>query len=1047
MRIIVLSFFLINLASQINGQVASVEQTLSGVRENVSRVNQLAENHDIYKAVELLNTTRRDFDTYVSHYIDDEYRAARIEKQAYAPELNLKFSSKLTAAYWEERVKRSQRAIDNAKEAFAARNYQRTLNAQDEVWTYLKTAYTVANTIKDVAENIITQNYVDAAKSAYDGANDFIGNYKEIEDARLQIINTNRYEIELQTLIKRAERMEETNWQFASYMRAYEQDVDDFYGLINRFNMRVKTLSSETLTEWSDSDFSWNSQPFLSKIDALGNQFKTNNQDYQSVKKQIENIISQAEIQKEQVEQKISETNLPEKVDKLNKLEEDFDEFYNLAFDVIDECYRVSQTKTTDQPGNQSVNVSSQNVDRQNTISQSITANQGTNANINQEARLSGKRVPNVYFHSYWSDNRGNKFKFRQNDQNVEIEGVGVGQIQNGVLIYSYTESDGTRRKNEYRLLEDGFKMEVKQEWSDKMIKDHLTIQNNFTAPSQQKINEFRKTNDNFIFSVLNYAGSTMATFGDADGDKVPDEFDRCANTPSGLTVDNGGVDIMGCPVKGFSEENTASKQDAPSTTSSTQQTTHTSNSVRQQSQTTSLQQNTGIKSNVGTSNPANSVSDKDIHSDENLSDAFNDLIKKANEAFNRYYWQENGTNSSGNPKQESINYLKEAQKLIPKQENLTLRYVMVYRLAGVYAGFAKRVFAYANKDEFIHMAGGMLNQTGSVATSIDADFGGLSAEKVRSICCKSTADAWRELTKAALWGNHQYNKMYCDEQAKKFYVLALRNDQSNTELRQKVEKINAPKKPVPSSVSATPPIPENQWAKAENMRNMMVENTGDFVSRITDFEKPNYMAVGELSLNSGGGKVQIMHSGTSEWKDVGSGKIDIYPGDKIKTGADATDVSFEYGSDRSFLAIKPGAAVTIFEDQLLIERGDVYVRVVKKGGDFLVVTPTAVTGPRGTEFSVSADADKTKVNLYEGVIEMRSGFAISFLIPGESASIATDEDILIEKFNAESDKNQNWNRVVQQVSASQKSKTEQGFFSNVTGGFTVIESEKVKKR
>lgn len=595
-RVIVLSFLLLSLASQMNGQVASVEQTISEVRENVNRINQMAETQEIYKAVELLNTTRRDFDSYLSHYFNDEYRAARKENSAYTPELNIQFSSKLTAAYWEERVKRSQRAIDNAKEAFAARNYQRTLNAQDEVWTYLKTAYTVANTIKDVAENIVTQNYVDAAKSAYDGANDFIGNYKEIEEARLQIINTDRYEIEVQTLIKRAQRMEETNWQFASYMRAYEQDVDDFYRLIDRFNTRVKTLGNETLTEWSDADYSWDGRPFLTQIEDLGTKFKTNNQNYESVKKQIENIISQAENQKEQVEKNISESNSPKKFDKLNKLEEDFDEFYNLAFDAIDECYRVSQSKTAVQYGTQAGPVSNQNAATQNATSLNVSANPGTNGNDSQGANPLGKRVPNVYFHSYWSNSRGNKIKFRQNGQNVDIEGVGVGQIQNGVLVYSYAESDGTKRKNEYRLMDDGFQMEVKQEWSDRMIKDHLTMRNNFTAPSQQQIADFRKTNT-FITSVWNYAGSTMAMFGDSDSDQVPDDFDNCPDTPQGLTVTNGGVDITGCQVSSNLEENT------PSVTSASEANSLHTESNRNQIQVNANTLATQRLGNAGTGN------------------------------------------------------------------------------------------------------------------------------------------------------------------------------------------------------------------------------------------------------------------------------------------------------------------------------------------------------------------------------------------------------------------------------------------------------------
>ncbi|TNF41616.1 MAG: hypothetical protein EP310_07065 [Bacteroidetes bacterium] len=1171
MKIIGLSVFLLGSVSQINAQVASVEQTLSGVRQNVDRVNQLAENHDIYKSVELLKNTRRDFDSYLSHYFDDEYRAARKENQAYVPVLNLKFSSKLTASYWEERVKRSQNAIKNAKEAYAARNYQRTLNAQDEVWAYLKTAYTVAKTIKDVAENIVAQNYVEAAKSAYDGANDFIGNYEEIEEARLQIINTERYEIEVQTLIKRAERMEETNWQLASYMRAWEQDVDDFYRLVDRFNTRVNTLGSESQTEGTESDYSWNDQPFLSQIEELGDKFKTNNQSYDAVKKQIENIISQAENQKEEVEKNIHATNSSDKADKLNSLEEDFDEFYNLAFDVIDDCYRVSQSKTASQSQNQSVGVSNQNVARQNQTSQKVTANAGTGATNNTGGIAPGKQVPNTFYHSYWSDSKGNKIKFRQNGLNVEIEGAGTGQIQNGVLIYSYKEQDGTRRKNEYRLLDDGFKMEVKKEWSDMMIKDHLTVLNNFTAPSKEKINDFRKTNGNYITSVLSYAGSTMARYGDKDQDQVPDEFDVCPDTPQGLTVSNGGVDITGCVVKNgaalsaasatsntetTSAQNTGESRTAQnnlisSTSAESQNIVSSSQNTNSASGQNTAQENTA-SSKTGNATPANSSlkperigyavnknqagasamcrvpvyrlmenetlvfkllsgvfqkfyirwsgksfeevlfekttdvvystaqlmaqrpekamfldfwlnqysdvscsmeawvlpagvaipKEWNIPSNPGVSGGsagntaagnFYDLIKKADEAFNRKYWNENGgVNSSSNPKQESLDLLRKCDPFIAKETNIQQKYSMIKTLSAKYAEYARRVFAYSAKSDFMQSAGGLLSKYGSQADAV-------SGMQQKSVAYRTIAEGWRDLTKAATWGDHQYNKMYCDKESKKYYDLALREDRNNEQLQKTVEKINAPKKPVPAAVSATPAIPEEKWAKAENMRNVMLENDDDFVKRITETEKPKYLAVGKLSLNAGVGKVQIMHSGTDEWQDINTNSIEVYPGDKIKTGADAVNVSFVYDADKSFLAVKPDAIVTIFEDQLLIERGNVFVRVVKKGREFLVITPTAVTGPRGTEFSVSADAGKTKVNLYEGIIEMRSGTGISFLIPGESASVAADDEIISEKFNIQTDKMQNWNWIEDNYSAGKVTDEKGGLFKNVTGGFTVI--------
>ena len=97
------------------------------------------------------------------------------------------------------------------------------------------------------------------------------------------------------------------------------------------------------------------------------------------------------------------------------------------------------------------------------------------------------------------------------------------------------------------------------------------------------------------------------------------------------------------------------------------------------------------------------------------------------------------------------------------------------------------------------------------------------------------------------------------------------------------------------------------------------------------------------------------------------------------------------------------------YEEQLCIQRGDVYVNVTKKGDKFLVVTPTAVTGPRGTEFSVNVSpSGQTNVHLYEGAIELRNASEISYLVPGEKASInAENEEIVTQTFNIQHHKQQ----------------------------------------
>jgi len=137
---------------------------------------------------------------------------------------------------------------------------------QDEAWSYLKAIYDGVKAIKDVVENVGTMEYVDAVKSAKEGIDGFIDNYKKIEEAKLQIINTELYETEVRGLIRRAERMEEANWQFASYMRVYEDNVNDFLRVVERMHSRVGQLSNESIVDWSSPEYSWNSQSSLNKI-------------------------------------------------------------------------------------------------------------------------------------------------------------------------------------------------------------------------------------------------------------------------------------------------------------------------------------------------------------------------------------------------------------------------------------------------------------------------------------------------------------------------------------------------------------------------------------------------------------------------------------------------------------------------------------------------------------------------------------------------------------------------------------------------------------
>ena len=145
--LIVVAFFCVNLAA---AQVSSINQYISEIKSTEAQGNSLASKKDVFKAVELLNETRREFDSYIGYYLEDEMRKAKAEDANYSPYLNVKFSEVLTASYWENRVQQAQKSINLAKKAFSEGHHQRTLDSQDEVWSYLKAVYGVGSMIKDV---------------------------------------------------------------------------------------------------------------------------------------------------------------------------------------------------------------------------------------------------------------------------------------------------------------------------------------------------------------------------------------------------------------------------------------------------------------------------------------------------------------------------------------------------------------------------------------------------------------------------------------------------------------------------------------------------------------------------------------------------------------------------------------------------------------------------------------------------------------------------------------------------------------------------------
>ncbi|MCG6186215.1 FecR family protein [Maribellus maritimus] len=1043
----------------VTGQAKNVNEYITQLNDKANRVNQMANAKQVIEAMNLLNETRRDFDTYLNYYFENEMRAAKAESSGFSPQLNIQFSSVLTASYWESRVEQAQRSINLAEEAFSERNHQRTLDAQDQVWSYLKTVYGVGKTIKDVYENVQTMELYDAVKSAKEGIDDFIENYTEIENARLQIINTELYETQVRGLIRRGKIMEERSWQFASFMRAYEQDVTDFYSLVQRFNQKVNQIQNEVVVDWSSPGYSWNKQTWLSKINGFAQDFKAGNLDYSALKQKIESVNEKAETEKNKVYQNIHNSGVNDAFERGNKLENEFNDFYNLSIDILDECYLFAQNRQEEQRANEP-QISTTNtgnsspadiygIDKNkylNRLRQAGTEFQNGEISQTEFVKTKWRNI----LHDYNSECQlfAGAFKTREKADDASVAWQNFSDEMLNVL-HGYIDGEPAQIVKSTGDV-GGEQQSGKSSGAAKASsvdlfagagKTSKTSEGNSGAAQTTSPRKANTTSSNTAANTSNIpekvssAVNKMPVTGASSKARIPVyklmENDKLVFKQTGGSFFKFYVRWVGVSFGEVLFEET--KQIVYSTAElmakRPEKAMFLDFQVNQYSDVHCYMEAWVLPGGVPIPADWNITDNTNSSTAATNSNNFYDLIKKADEAFNRKYWNEsNGARASSNPKQESLDFLRKCEPIIARESNFNTKFTMVKMLSGKYAEYAKRVFAYTAKADFLQLGGGLLSKYGSQVNS-EKD------SKLKSNAYKTVAEGWRSLAQAATWGEHQYNKMYCDKESKKYYDYALREDRNNTQLQKTVEKINAPQKSIPAKVAQTPAIPEEKWSVAENMRNVMAGT--DIDEAILKEEQPNYLEVGILKLNVGSGDVWIMVSGTGEWQKITDNSVVVYPGDKIKTGENVQNVSFTYSHDNSYVAIKPGAVVTIYEEQLCIQKGDVYVNVSKRGDKFLVITPTAVTGPRGTEFTVNVSSSgETNVHLYDGAIELRNSLEISYLVPGETASINSEAaEITTRGFNIQQHKQKNWNQIEIKINQQQFSNP----FANVSGGGKIV--------
>lgn len=122
-------------------------------------------------------------------------------------------------------------------------------------------------------------------------------------------------------------------------------------------------------------------------------------------------------------------------------------------------------------------------------------------------------------------------------------------------------------------------------------------------------------------------------------------------------------------------------------------------------------------------------------------------------------------------------------------------------------------------------------------------------------------------------------------------------------------------------------------------------------------------------------GKTQAKQG--KSWSNLNKGSR-LFSGDEVKTSGDGY-AAVMFLDDKSIVKVKPNSILKIqgtyegksISKQLVMDVGELFVKVSKQKGSFQVATPTSVASVKGTEFWVLEGTSGTTIVGLEGLIEV----------------------------------------------------------------------------
>jgi hypothetical protein len=797
-----------------------VRDAENSINQKIEQVHQLAVQRNIKSAFEKLDQINKEISKeFTWGTFDEKYREAKRSNPNFTFQIREDLPEQLNLDFWNNYVARCNRIMSNQQVITEGMISMVQLNNWDQAMAYSAQLKTMYETFTGAAENLGSANLLKFAYDLHGNMNDFIENYKKIEKAKLEGQEIENFQVDFNKMTSKARRSKTLYNKYIESIRKNQGMIVDFEYNIKHIHKLKKNASLGPLLplSYADRKYNWDYENYENQVKEICDKFEDYEIECSNFKKDYSDIKTQARSNWNSTKGNIyASDDESHKQEFLDHHTERWAEFLRQVEPVYDNTYQIycvdnsapDEQNTDNPPDGSTAEAGTATTTQENSASPKESSFVIENFNIKEEMTSFGGGKPfiDINYDIYFPNEVPGNFGYLQN---LELDGIKITQNTRWRTIFmGYKErekqsisfnlpdgkGDGTYKlklvlnvnkeeqsistsitvkgksvhqgKSSSSSSNNGSTELIPEPQKDNTTEREATNQNesardnnnsegSYKPPPKTSGNSSAKIPSNaFLVGSISNTGNRQGTYKYVEIKKLK-AYDKIVFKLISGQLEY--IQLIWRKEGGIWEtEYSGNKTEfdiAKGLKNIPAKTTHLNFVVNSQHNRWSANDK-ACKMEVYLIPSTGGMSSK----------GFYDLIDQANEAFNANYWdEEQGNKSSSNPKQKSLDLLRKAERMINREPDFNTQLEMVELLVNTSTDYAKRVHAYTAKTPFMELAGKRLHRT---STSIPSAF-------KSSNTYSKIASMWRTLTGAALWGDHAFNKMYCEKEFKKYSALA----------------------------------------------------------------------------------------------------------------------------------------------------------------------------------------------------------------------------------------------------------------------------------